>query len=83
MATYQASQWFRKMTIDEVGDHRVRNKKESDHNTILAENSLHGIKTEKKTKSSDWNYKAQPEKWQAFREEVQKYVPHATELMSN
>ena len=49
------------MTIDEVGDHRVRNKKD-------------GIKTEKKTKSSDW---------QAFREEVQKYVPLATELMSN
>ena len=83
VATYDASQWFRQMTIDEAGDHRVRNKCESDHNTILAEITINGIKTEKTTKTSDWNYKAAPEKWQSFREEIQKSVPLATELMSN
>ena len=33
-------------------------------------------------KSSDWNFKAAPEKWQAFREEIQKSVPTAEEIMS-
>ena len=34
-ATYQASQWIISMVIDEIGDYRMRNKNESDHNTIL------------------------------------------------
>ena len=83
VATYEASQCISKMSIDELGEHRVRNKNDSDHNTILAEINLNGIKPEYETKTSDWNYKAGPEKWQAFREEIQKSVPNATELMSN
>ena len=83
LSTYEASLWFGSMTIDEVGDHRLRNKNDSDHNTIIAELSITEIKTQYEAKASDWNIKAAPEKWQAFRDEIQKSVPKASELMSN
>ena len=83
LSTYEASLWFRSMTIDEVEDLRLRNKNDSDHNTIIAELSITEIKAQNQVKSSDWNTKAAPEKWQAFRDEIQKSVPKAKEIMSN
>ena len=83
VATYEASQWFKSMTIDELGEFRLRNKNDSDHNTVIAEIQMREIETVKETITSDWNYKATPEKWQAFRDEIQKAVPMAIELMGN
>ena len=77
----EAGQWVSEMSIDEIGEHRVRNK--NDTICIVDEIDLNEVKTEYETKTSDWNYKAAPEKWQASREEIQKSVPIATELMSN
>ena len=61
-ATYEASQWFKTMNIDELEDHRVRNKNDSDHNTIVADIMIKEIKADYQYETSDWNYRAAPEK---------------------
>ena len=68
VATYEAGQWVSEMSIDEIGEYRVRNKNDSDHNTIVADIDINGVTTEYKTKTSDWNYKAAPEKCLPKRE---------------
>ena len=83
VASYEASLWFQSIKIDELGEHRVRNKNDSDHNTIIADVWIKRMEVEEEKKNTDWNYKASPEKWQAFREEIQKVVPAATEIMAN
>ena len=62
----KASILFKYMKIDEVGEYRMRNKKESDHNTIMAEIQVMNEQANKGSNKLDWNFKAPPEKWQSF-----------------
>ena len=36
IASYEVSSWFSEMKIDEIGEYRIRNKNDSDHNAIIA-----------------------------------------------
>ena len=83
VATYSASQWFQSLKIDELGDYRIRNKNDSDHNTIIAGIT---IKAEQAAapmkKESDWNYRAPAAKWEEFQRELLKDAPRVKDLMA-
>ena len=83
VATYSASQWFQSLKIDELGDYRIRNKNDSDHNTIIAGIT---IKAEQAAapmkKESDWNYRAPAAKWEEFQRELRKDAPRVKDLMA-
>ena len=83
LATYDASNWFTEMTIDELGEYRMRSKNESDHNTITASITINRLKAEHTDKSSDWNLNAPEEKWDQFRNELSNLLPTASEIMSD
>ena len=36
IAVYEISSWFSEIKIDEIGEYRIRNKNDSDHNAIIA-----------------------------------------------
>ena len=82
VASYEASQWFQSITIDEIGDYRIRSKNDSDHNTIIANLSIRAIREEIDKGESDWNYRAAPEKWECFRNELCKATPSARTIMT-
>ena len=83
IATYEASQWFRRMIIDELGEHRMRNKNDSDHNTITACIDIISGTKKKGAIKTDWNLKAPEEKWEQFRKELRNSVEKAKEIMKN
>ena len=82
-ATQEASHWITKMKIDEDGDFRMRNKAESDHNTILIDLQIPNTATDKGAKLTMWNLKASKEKYGHFRERIKRAVQEATRVMSN
>ena len=71
------------MNIDELGEHRMRNKTESDHNTIIAEIQIKKIQKEGVTSVTNWNLKAPEEKWEKYREELWKSVEKAKMIMED
>ena len=82
LTTQAAEKWVKKMLIDEDGVHRITNKNDSDHNTIIID--LRVNKPIKQTEvKSDWNYKASEEKWESFRSELRKSIPVAEDIMAN
>ena len=82
IASHEASVWIKKVRIDELGEFRVKNKCESDHNTILIDMEIEKIMVEKRAKITEWNRKASAEKWQEFRDELTKSECEAWEIMS-
>ena len=61
VATYEASKCIHKMLIDELGDHRVRNKNDSDHNTVIVEMKL-GKKSLREENKATTSAKPPPQK---------------------
>ena len=51
--------------------------------TVTAVLEIKKMAMQETKKELDWNFRAPPEKWQAFREEIQKSVNCATDTMSN
>ena len=69
--------------IDEVGEYRLRNKKESDHNTILIDLEYSSPNATGATQTTKWNIKAPPEAWALFREELTRNTNKAKQIMSD
>ena len=82
LATYKASQKIKKVYIDEDGDFRMKNKTESDHNTILVDVHLES-EPKSQQKVTKWNINAPPEAWALFREQLSKYKDFAEEIMND
>ena len=82
-ATPEASEWITNMKIDEDGDLRMRNKAESDHNTILVDLQIPETATHKAAKLTTWNIKASTEKYIQFRARLRRAVREATKIMAN
>ena len=83
VASYQASQWIKRMTIDEAGEYRMRGKNESDHNTILIEVEITKTPKHRPTKSTSWNLKAPPEKFSLFRRKLESATEQAQKTMGD
>ena len=81
-ATYAISQSITRMLIDENGDHRLKSKKESDHNTIIVDVKLN-LKHHRQEKKTQRNLKAPAEKWALFREELGNKKKEANNIMSD
>ena len=64
IASYEASSWFSEMKIDEIGEYRIRNKNDSDHNTIIANIKMGKLRKDNIDQVTDWNFKAPEEKWE-------------------
>ena len=83
-ASYHASNWIKKVEIDESGDYRFRSKtKETDHNTIIVHMNIESVKSTNMTKTVRWNIKAPPEKWMLFREKLAKQKVMVENIMKN
>ena len=82
-ATYQASQWITGMVIDEIGDYRMRNKNESDHNTILIDVEVTKAKKYRQDKKTNWNLKASEEKFANFRQKLKELKRESEKIMAN
>ena len=82
-ATQDASDWIARMKIDEDGDLRMKNKAESDHNTILLDLQIPDTAAHKSAKLTTWNIKASTEKYNQFREKLRRAVKEATKVMKN
>ena len=81
-ATYTASQSIIKVHIDEEGDFRMKNKTESDHNTIIVDVRLECIpKCQERT--TKWNMNAPAEAWALFQEELRKCKNEAESIMND
>ena len=61
-----------KMTIDEIGLYRLTGKKESDHNTIIIEVNMDNTEMMKPEKVTTWRLNAPQEKWEEFRENLER-----------
>ena len=83
VATYEASQWIKKMKIDEEGVHRMKNKAESDHNTIFVNMEIPKFVTPALTKVTTWNLKASSERFAEFRNKIGRSVHDAGIIMSD
>ena len=83
VASYGASQCFNSMLIDESGDLRIRNVNDSDHNTIVAGISLNEVPKAPIKCVTDWNFRAPPECWQSFRNELRRMTNQAHDIMEN
>ena len=82
IATYGASRKILKMHIDEEGHYRMKNKTESDHNTILVDICLDRAPKNQQVVTK-WNLNAPPEAWAFFQEQLCKYKGLAVEIMSD
>ena len=83
VCSYEAEQWIKKMKIDEVGEFRMRNKAESDHNTILVEIDIPHVKKGKMEKITKWNLKASTEKYALYREKLAENTQLAESIMQD
>ena len=61
----------------------MRNKNDSDHNTITACVDIISGTKKKGAIKTDWNLKAPEEKWEQFRKELRNSVEKAKEIMKN
>ena len=82
-ATPAAGDWITNMKIDEDGDFRMKNKAESDHNTILIDLQIPETASHKAVKLTTWNIKASTEKYSQFRAKLRRAVPEAKKIMAN
>ena len=82
-ATHGARDWITRMKIDESGDFRMRNKAESDHNTILVDFQIPNTAAHKSAKVTRWNIKASKEKFDLFRKRLKRALHDATRIMTN
>ena len=82
-ATHGACDWITRMKIDEDGDFRMRNKAESDHNTILIDLQMLDTAAPKVEKMAMWNTKASTQKYSQFRERLRRTVHDATKIMAD
>ena len=82
-ATYQASQWITGMVIDEIGDYRMRNKNESDHNTILIDIEITKEKKSRHNKRTTWNLRASEEKFTNFRQKLKDMRRESERIMAD
>ena len=83
IASYEASSWFSEMKIDEIGEYRIRNKNDSDHNTIIANIKMGKLRKDNIDQVTDWNFKAPEEKWEEFRNELGKSLTRAKGIMED
>ena len=59
------------MLIDEDGLYRIKGKKETDHNTIIATFQFTASTRQKKVKKTNWNLKAPPLKWENLDQDLE------------
>ena len=73
------------MKRDEEGLMKVkgRNKNETDHNTISITLDINDIDKTRIIRKTDWNLRASSEKWQQFREELEKRREKATNIIKD
>ena len=83
VATYGASQCFKSMHIDELGDIRIKNVNDSDHNTIVAGLFLNNVSKDLQKGVTNWNFRAPLESWQSFKYELGKMTAQAHDIMTN
>ena len=72
-----------KMTIDENGLYRLTGKKESDHNTIIIEMNINSAEIIKPEKITTWRLNAPQEKWEKYRENLEKLHNITTNIIDD
>ena len=70
------------MVIDEKGLLKLRGEKATDHNTIIVNLRMEGIKKPDPLKRTKWRVNAPEENWKKFRQELRKLEPSVSEIFS-
>ena len=83
LATENAEKWITEMLIDEDGLYKLKGKNETDHNTICIDINISNIEKTKLMKHVGWNINAPQEKWEDFKNELDKRRDKATQIITD
>ena len=76
--------WIQAMTIDEEGVAKIKGKKSpSDHNTIIIDLDIKNIDKTQVIKKNPWNIRANDQKWDEFKSEMQKKTLKTGEMLNH
>ena len=83
LTTENAEKWIKDVLIDENGLYKIKGKTETDHNTILINLNMKNIDNLRPQKTTNWNIRAGPEKWEEYEKELNERVLTATNIIND
>ena len=74
---------IKNITIDEDGLYKIKGKNETDHNSILVKININKIDKHKPMKTTNWNIRAGPNKWNEYEQQIKKITTNATQIITD